>query len=309
MKSLSSIKCFISRIFLISIIMGSCFFGNAIAANDGIAVFIAIGGELNNQDEKCLTKELRGLDTERTVLTGMEFRDSLFPFFEPKYAPDTVEEFSAFLAKPGIKARIESMGIRYVVSVVGLNTNLHDDKGAFWCGFAMDFSGCYGMVSVDETTTIATIVWDLNDIENSRVTNAVSSGKNVIVGFLLPLPLKIANSEGQACREMAQQLTTYIEGGELQNASPISEWEADREEERQKKEAAITVYDPNVVTAYERGNEYISLKSSEAWELLCIAANAGHGKAQEELAFWHRTDIHIPNEPPQFRDDVGHWVI
>ena len=63
--------------------------------------------------------------------------------------------------------------------------------------------------------------------------------------------------------------------------------------------------DPGKVNAaYALGMHYAEKRNPLAWHYLCIAADAGLGKAQQELGYWHRSDIKLPGEPPAFRLDL-----
>lgn len=90
-----------------------------IAPNQAITV-LPQGPSPDDMDiAECVSRTVQRTSPSLRFISTQEFRDALFPWFEPGTAPDTLEELALLLNKPLVGERIASLGVRYVIRVRG----------------------------------------------------------------------------------------------------------------------------------------------------------------------------------------------
>lgn len=200
-------------IFIVLVILaGVTLAPRSFATDNGIVVLGASLDENLNTMPNCVANVIKEIHSQQGITSAQHFRDSLFPFFEPATAPKTVQDLSSLLEKPAVRKRIDSLEVRYVITIAG-NTSVSEGGGPFFCGGGMGGGGCFGYASAEETTDLFAAIWDLKNPENSQTTEATAGGKNVLLGLILPLPF-FADTEGKACKKIAQHIVTFLKSGE-----------------------------------------------------------------------------------------------
>ena len=202
----------IRLVFIVLIIVaGVALAPRSFATDNGIVVLGASLDENLNTISNCVENIIKETHTQQGIIPAQHFRDSLFPFFEPSTAPKTVQDLSSLLEKPAVRKRIDNLEVRHVISIA-VNTSYGEYDGLISCGINFG-GGCFGYSSSDVTTDLAAVIWDLENPENSQTTDATASGKNVLIALILALPI-ITDTEGKACKEIAQHIVTFLKGGE-----------------------------------------------------------------------------------------------
>ncbi len=77
------------------------------------------GNETEDKFLDCVSNRVRKVKTPLNVYPESEFRDALFPWFEPRTAPQGIEDLPELFSRPGIAERIRERKIRYIVWVIG----------------------------------------------------------------------------------------------------------------------------------------------------------------------------------------------
>lgn len=153
-------------------------------------------------------------DEQLTVYGQQHFRDTLFPWFEPRTAPTTLAELSALLARAPVAAKLRSTGVRYLVWVGG-DTQTTDGGGGISCGLAPSGGGCIGFAWWDRDSTYEAVVWDLQRQWSVGAVSAEVSGTSYLPAVIIPIPL-IARTRAVACRSLGEQLGELLRGKERQ---------------------------------------------------------------------------------------------
>ena len=77
----------------------------------------------------CVGSSLLRTATPFQVISQENFKDQTFPWFEPRFAPRELREFSAHMDEPLLRSRIESLGVRYIVWIEGTTENTGSSGG------------------------------------------------------------------------------------------------------------------------------------------------------------------------------------
>lgn len=169
---------------------------------------------------ECVRGVLHRTSPTLRVIPPQEFRDALFPWFEPGIAPGTPEQLALLLEKPLLQDRIARLGVRYVISVRGL-TAQGDAKGAILCGVSYRGGGCLGFAWMGRESTMSAVVWDLEQPLSPGTVDVTVSGTIFMPAFILPIPIPVF-TETRACAEIAEKLAEFLGGGGPQ--SPTQPW-------------------------------------------------------------------------------------
>lgn len=156
----------------------------------------------------CIRDKIQELLPGGHYVPSKVFRDALFPYFEPQTAPKTDEELSSLLAKPLVRRRIEDLGIRFFISVLG-TTTLGEDKGWGIAGAGPTGGGCLGVGWAGKESNVAVTVWDLKAAHKSGTLTARSEGISGVVCIGLPIPI-ISATETAACGAVAKRLAKFL---------------------------------------------------------------------------------------------------
>lgn len=155
---------------------------------------------------KGVTKGADGLD----VISENDFMDAMFPWFEPRTAPVNTRDLPELLTQPLLAARLEEIGLRYVVWVAG-STQRTDSGGTMTCSFGAGGGGCFGFLSWEKDSKYEASIWD---IETGTTAGRVASeavGTSYMPAIVVPIPI-IARVRTQACNSLSLQLKTFLRG-------------------------------------------------------------------------------------------------
>ena len=93
---------------------------------------------------ECIADVLGEGDNPIRLIGQSQFRDDLYPWFEPRTAPTSADELGRLFAEPGVKDRIASVNVRYLAWIDG-DTVTIDSGGSMSCTISTFGGGCFGM--------------------------------------------------------------------------------------------------------------------------------------------------------------------
>ena len=153
---------------------------------------------------RCLKKALEKHVSHRVRLVdAATFQDALFPWFEPTHAPSNVKELEALLARPVVRQRIASLGVRYLVNIAGSAES--DGFPGMICGAGYGGGGCLGLAWENKTHRVNAVIWDVVQGTRSGALSTRTSGRSVSFAFVIPI-IFVANTERDACKALASEL-------------------------------------------------------------------------------------------------------
>jgi len=157
---------------------------------------------------ECIVDKVQSGRNKLNVHSANEFRDALFPWLEPRTAPQGVDGLPELLKRPGISDRIEERAIRYIIWVAG-NTERTGGGGSLSCAAAPPAAACFGLTWWENLSAYEATVWDMNDGISTGTISTSVNGTSVIPALIIPIPF-IARTQAAACKGLSRQLKTFI---------------------------------------------------------------------------------------------------
>ncbi|MFO7542383.1 MAG: hypothetical protein R6W97_06155 [Thiobacillus sp.] len=153
---------------------------------------------------RCLKNELaKDVSNHVKLVDAVTFQDTLFPWFETGHAPSNLKELKGLLARPLVRERITSLGVRYLVNIAG-NAETDGFPGMF-CGGGFGAAGCLGLAWEDKTHQVNVVIWDVVRGTQAGALSSSTSGRSIAFAFVVPI-MFVANTERDACKALAKEL-------------------------------------------------------------------------------------------------------
>lgn len=183
---------------------------SAAVAEDEAVVVLGRDRHSEHQTEaeftQCVAESLE--DARLTVYPRQRFVNQLFPWFEPRIAPTTIDALPRLLADPVIAQRLRSTDVRYVVWLDGATRDA-DNGGAMSCAVGPGGGVCLGFLWWEEEAAYKASVWDLSDLQSVGKVSVDASGTSYMPAVILPLPL-MARTQAAACNSVADALRGFL---------------------------------------------------------------------------------------------------
>lgn len=155
---------------------------------------------------QCVADRMEGPDLP--VTPAQAFSDRLFPWFEPRTAPQDVDDLRRLLDDPLIAERLRQNPVRYLVWIDG-TTRDTDSGGSMGCAVGPGGGGCLGFAWWEKSAAFEASVWDVTRAtEVGRVT-VDASGTSYMPAVIVPVPL-LARTEAAACNGLGDQLRELL---------------------------------------------------------------------------------------------------
>ncbi|MDB2450450.1 hypothetical protein N9W97_06840 [Pseudomonadales bacterium] len=163
----------------------------------------------------CVASALAKGERPLRLVTQKEFKDQLYPWFEPRTAPTSSKDLAKLFARPGVQKRIIETEVRYLAWISG-DTITTDSGGSFSCTLSSFGGGCFGVSYWEEDASYEASIWDVENMTTSGQISADANGTSYLAGVILPIPI-IARPGNAACKALANQLREFLQG------SPVTE--------------------------------------------------------------------------------------
>jgi hypothetical protein len=157
---------------------------------------------------ECLTQALSKQQLPVNFYPEQDFVDSLFPWFEARTAPASLDELPALLRRHGVSEKIAELDVRYLIWVDGQSEKV-DEGGGLSCAVGPGGGGCFGFVWWDTSSAYEAVIWDLQKNRSIGAVNADATGMSYIPALIVPVPL-IARTQNAACNGLAEQLKEFF---------------------------------------------------------------------------------------------------
>ena len=156
----------------------------------------------------CISKNMGGGKQRVNVVAEQEFRDALFPWFEPRTAPSNASDLPELISQPELAERLESLGLRYLIWVQG-DTDRTDSAGSLTCSVTATGAGCFGFLTWEMDAGYEAQVWDVRSGTLAGRVSSEAVGTSYMPAVVVPLPF-IAPVRSSACSSLAQQLKSFV---------------------------------------------------------------------------------------------------
>ncbi|MEM7220542.1 MAG: hypothetical protein AAF515_19430 [Pseudomonadota bacterium] len=168
----------------------------------------ARGAETEEDFVTCVGRNMGAGSDPIPVISEQEFKDALFPWFEPRIAPVAARELPELLAQPLMSERLQDIGLRYLIWVDG-STQRTDETGSMSCTVTPGAAGCFGFLSWEHDSSYEASVWDIHTGRPVGKVSSDATGTSYMPAVVVPLPF-VARVRTQACNTLAGQLKTFI---------------------------------------------------------------------------------------------------
>lgn len=159
---------------------------------------------------ECLAAALNQGANPIRLIPQEQFKDELYPWFEPRTAPTSADELGKLFAQPGVQSRIDESRVRYLAWIDG-DTVTIDSGGSMSCTISSFGGGCFGMSYWEEDASYEASIWDLQSMTSMGQISADATGTSYLAGLVLPIPI-LARPGNAACKGLANQLRDFITG-------------------------------------------------------------------------------------------------
>jgi len=159
---------------------------------------------------ECIADALNQGSNPIRLIPQEQFKDDLYPWFEPRTAPTSADELGRLFAQPGVKNRIDDANVRYLAWIDG-DTITIDSGGSMSCTISSFGGGCFGMSYWEEDASYEASIWDLQSMTSTGQISADATGTSYLAGVVVPIPI-LARPGNAACKGLATQLKAFITG-------------------------------------------------------------------------------------------------
>lgn len=166
------------------------------------------GNETENDFLQCINKTLSNKQKIFNVVPTQHFINQLYPWFEPRTAPQSTKDLSSFLGREMVRAKIERLNIKYFINISG-QTKTNSSSGGLSCAAGPGGAGCFGLAWWDDTSSYTASIWDLGQESSVGNVSANVSGTSVIPALIIPIPI-IARTQKTACNELTGQIINFF---------------------------------------------------------------------------------------------------
>jgi hypothetical protein len=156
----------------------------------------------------CVSRNMRSGGGAIRVIHEDEFRDALFPWFEPRTAPANTSDLPEIIAQPMLANRLKQLGLRYLVWIEG-DTDRTDSGGSLTCSVTTAGAGCFGFLTWENDSSYEASIWDIRSGQSVGKISSDAVGTSYMPAVIVPLPL-IARVRSSACNSLADQLKVFL---------------------------------------------------------------------------------------------------
>ncbi len=157
---------------------------------------------------ECLYSRLQPLKKDIVLIDEEQFKDALFPWFEPRLAPSRPEAVSLLLEDPRIAGKTEELGVRYLIWIHG-ESAVVNKQGNMTCSFSAAGGGCFGVLSWDNNSDYEATIWDLQESRSLGVISSEATGTSVVTAIVVPIPV-LARTKSASCKSLGDQLRNVL---------------------------------------------------------------------------------------------------
>ena len=181
--------------------------------NEGESVVVISNSyHSGNQTEydfiQCVNKSLSKKQDYFNLIQTEYFQNMLYPWLEPRTAPQTPEDLPEFLSRDLVRGTLETHNIKYLINISG-ETKTNSSSGALSCAAGPGGGGCFGLAWWDDTSSYSASVWDIAQQSSVGSVSATVSGTSVIPALIIPIPI-IARTKSSACDGLVKQLLNFL---------------------------------------------------------------------------------------------------
>ena len=156
----------------------------------------------------CIGGHVSRGDTGISVIPERQFIDSLYPWFEPRTAPLSIESVDRLMALPSVADKLGELDLQYMIWIDG-RTEDTNSSGSMTCGVGPTGAGCFGFGTWGTESEYEATIWNFGDGSEVGRMSSQASGQSYMPAVVVPIPI-IAPVQDTACESLGSQLLQYL---------------------------------------------------------------------------------------------------
>ena len=157
----------------------------------------------------CVRRGMHRANSNLRFIDPQEFRDDLFPWFEPGTAPRKTDDLTLLLHRSLVREKIAQLGLRYVILIDGATIE-GDWEHHIAAGGGYGSFGWAGYGNKGQQTHIDAFICDLEEPASSANLSGAKSDASYYLCCMIPFLYIPSTAESHACKEMAQKLVQFL---------------------------------------------------------------------------------------------------
>jgi hypothetical protein len=174
-----------------------------------VVTFVRLSGVREDMLD-CIHNATRDALPEVHVISPAEFRDSMFPWFEPNNAPGDAEALSKIMLSPIVKQKVDDLRARYIVTISGESVTHTENWGGVIGGpqAAVVIAGG----KTEESIALNASILDLRKVQSVADIEATAKGSGQS-GFIVVIPyVFIPETATIVCKAITERVVAYFRG-------------------------------------------------------------------------------------------------
>ena len=156
----------------------------------------------------CIGGHVSRGDTGISVIPERQFIDSLYPWFEPRTAPLSIESVDRLMALPSVADKLGELDLQYMIWIDG-RTKRTNSNGTMSCMVGPTGAGCFGFGTWGDESEYEATIWNFGEGSEVGRVSAQASGQSYMPAVVVPIPI-IAPVQDTACESLGNQLLRYL---------------------------------------------------------------------------------------------------
>ena len=165
--------------------------------------------ETDSEFIDCVANRINSADIR--VVAEQEFIDAIYPWFEPRTAPFSLDRLDKLMAMPRVADKLGQLDIKYMIWIDG-RTQGTNSSGSMTCGVGPTGAGCFGFGTWGTESEYEATIWNFSDWAEVGKMSAQASGQSYMPAVVVPIPI-IAPVQDTACESLGTQLSEYLSSG------------------------------------------------------------------------------------------------
>ena len=159
----------------------------------------------------CIGNHISRGNESISVIPERQFVDTLYPWFEPRTAPLSIESVGRLMMLPSVANKLEDLDLNYMIWIDG-RTQDTNSSGSMTCGVGPTGAGCFGFGTWGTESEYEATIWNFDDGAEVGKMSALTSGQSYMPAVVVPIPI-IAPVQDTACDSLGTQLLRYLSAG------------------------------------------------------------------------------------------------
>ncbi len=156
----------------------------------------------------CIGGHVSRGDAGISVIPERQFIDSLYPWFEPRTAPLSIESVDRLMTVPSVANKLGELDLQYMIWIDG-RTEDTNSSGSMTCGVGPTGAGCFGFGTWGTESEYEATIWNFGEGSEVGRMSAQTSGQSYMPAVVVPIPI-IAPVQDTACESLGNQLLQYL---------------------------------------------------------------------------------------------------